>query len=484
MLLLPIGQERTHVRREPWVTWAIVALNVLVFLGIRLTANDDERQARFREKAIAIVQYLEARPYLQLSEQRQRFFTKDFLDELAIGRRELERAAGVPVPEVLVVEQERLDELFELLQEVRRSALENRLGYVPSRPSVVTLFSGLFVHGGWVHIIGNLFLLLLVGPPVEDLFGRPFFTALYLAGGVAATLTHALRLHDDTALIGASGAIAAVMGAFLVRLGTARIQFLLLPIGFLWFWRYRFWLPAFVVLPFWFLEQFVSAQIAPDEGIAWWAHIGGFTFGVAFALALRALRIEERYVDPAIEAEIGITQNPLIEAASDARAAGEYEKARAEISPVLAAEPANLDARIEAYEIAVAMQDHAEAGASAARLLDLYLRQNEQALAGNLIEDALERVGASLPARFLMTAASFLKKQGDGRAALDLYERVARDFARDPAAFRALFRRGEILRRGGDARGARLAYEQARAHPACSGPLAEAVAKALASLSG
>jgi len=141
-----------------------------------------------------------------------------------------------------------------------------------------------------------------------------------------------------------------------------------------------------------------------------------------------------------------------------------------------------MDAWSEAYEIAIAASDPARAGNAAQRLLDLQLRAGERQLASRLIHDARERMGEALPLRFLMSGASFFEKEGDGESALVFYDEVAQRAPRDPMSFRAFFRRGEILRAGGDARGARAAYEAARAHPACVDMWPQTIDRALARL--
>jgi hypothetical protein len=282
-------------------------------------------------------------------------------------------------------------------------------------------------------------------------------------------------------LIGASGAIAGVMGAFLVRLGAARIRFLFIPILILPMLRTQLLLPAFLVIPIWIGEQVWYAHTAPGAGVAWWAHIGGFAFGFAAALAMKLLRVEESIIDPAIEREIGLTQNPSLEAAMDARLSGDLQTARRELRKVLTSEPDNVDAWTESYETALQAGDAAEVGRAGERLLALHSRHAEAELAAGIARDQRWRE-MDLPLRFRMALAAWFEKDGDGRTALKHYDAVARRAPQDPASLRALVRAAEIRRSGGDAKGAREAYAQARAHPACSGPWPELIEKGLQSL--
>ncbi len=155
--------------------------------------------------------------------------------------------------------------------------------------ALATLVSSMFLHGGWIHLIGNLLYLWIFGNNVEDRFGRLGFLLFYLAGGVVAAVTQVAVGPDSTVpVIGASGAIAAVLGAYLVLYPRARV----LSLVFLGFFYQLLQVPAVIVLGLWFLLQLVSgvASIgAPDAagGVALFAHIGGFLAGVAVGLIVR-----------------------------------------------------------------------------------------------------------------------------------------------------------------------------------------------------
>ncbi|NCF09469.1 MAG: rhomboid family intramembrane serine protease [Gammaproteobacteria bacterium] len=147
-------------------------------------------------------------------------------------------------------------------------------------PASATLFTSMFMHGGWAHLLGNLLYLWIFGNNIEDRFGHLRFLLFYLLCGVAAALAQAL---PDTAsqvpMVGASGAISGVLGAYLLLFPQARVL-VVIPIGL---YPYTVRLPALVVLGFWFLLQLVS-QLASEPGqggVAFRAHIGGFVAGMA-----------------------------------------------------------------------------------------------------------------------------------------------------------------------------------------------------------
>jgi rhomboid family protein len=170
-------------------------------------------------------------------------------------------------------------------------------------PWGVSWITSMFMHGSWDHILGNMLFLAIFGKNVEDAYGHLKYLVFYLAGGFAATMLQTAitlgfgsRAEAHVPNLGASGAIAAVLGAFIVLYPSARIKTLVL----IFFVE----IPAFVYLGFWFLYQLVEANLglfsakANGGGVAFFAHVGGFAFGYVVTMwLLRARRIEPQSVD-------------------------------------------------------------------------------------------------------------------------------------------------------------------------------------------
>jgi membrane associated rhomboid family serine protease len=141
----------------------------------------------------------------------------------------------------------------------------------------------MFLHGGWMHILGNMWTLWIFGDNVEDRMGPVRFVVFYLLCGLAAGIVHTLTNPNSTLpTVGASGAIAGVMGAYLFLFPKSRI-IVLIPI---FFFPFFFELPAVTYLGFWALSQVFSGTLALGDardvgGVAWWAHVGGFITGIA-----------------------------------------------------------------------------------------------------------------------------------------------------------------------------------------------------------
>ena len=170
-------------------------------------------------------------------------------------------------------------------------AVASRITEAPTPGALFGLITSQFLHAGWLHLGGNMLYLWIFGNNVEDRFGRVRFLLFYLAGGIVAALTQIFTAPDSTGpLIGASGAIAAVLGAYLVLYPGARV----LTLVFLGFFYQLIQVPAVIILAFWFLLQLVSGVAslggsASGDQVAFFAHIGGFVAGVVAGLVARSM---------------------------------------------------------------------------------------------------------------------------------------------------------------------------------------------------
>ena len=186
------------------------------------------------------------------------------------------------------------------LGEGQRAATQYSLGFIPALlfdhkvlapelyriPATLSIVTSMFLHGGLLHLLGNMLYLWIFGNNVEDAMGHGRFVLFYLVCGTAAALTQALPAPDSTIpLIGASGAIAGVLGAYLLLHPYARVL-VVIPLGFI---IYPIYLPAVLVLGIWFVLQLLSSLgAAPGQGgVAWYAHIGGFITGLLLTPLLR-----------------------------------------------------------------------------------------------------------------------------------------------------------------------------------------------------
>jgi membrane associated rhomboid family serine protease len=178
----------------------------------------------------------------------------------------------------------------ELLGRLPRGAsirLGPDLGCVIGGPNWLTPLTSMFMHGSWFHVIGNMWFLWVFGNNVEDAVGHGRFAVFYvLCGLAAAALQTVINPASGIPMVGASGAIGGVMGAYAVRYPHARVLTLLI----LGFFVRTVWVPAWLMLGYWFLLQFLGGLPAlgsEEGGVAFWAHIGGFAAGAALLYAMR-----------------------------------------------------------------------------------------------------------------------------------------------------------------------------------------------------
>jgi membrane associated rhomboid family serine protease len=482
MLIIPIGKEHGEVRRQPWVSYAIIASNVVIFFFLWIASNQSEVPGRFEAKAKQITEYIVANPYLTVPPEIALLYghrDRELLEQVRAG-------SPPPIEWVVRRQQQKLNGMAEELLAIGRELPILKPGFIPADPDPFAALSSMFVHAGLIHLLGNMLFFFATGPFLEDLLGRVLFTLLYLASGAAALAAHVWQNPGSWApVVGASGAVAGIMGAFLIRLGTSRIRFLFLPIIVLPWIRFRFLMPAFVFLPVWFIGQFwLATNLAEPGGIALWAHVGGFAFGAVAMLVIVAFGIEKRWIHPAIEKRVAWSQAPELVDAMDALGRGDLSGARRRVEKALRENPSNVDAQRLACDLAIANSDWTAFGREAARLIDLYAARGEKDLALQLIGEAPAQAQGELPLRFHQRAATFLDKNGEERWATHYYRQIARHHASASGSLRALLRLAELLQKEGDLSGAREALRLARAHPECAADWEPVVEGRIATLTG
>jgi membrane associated rhomboid family serine protease len=241
--VLPL-KDYNPTQRLPWVTILLIGANLAIFLLVQRPYDRGLNSAEFSYHYAAIP------------------------CELTVGR------------PLSVVEARRTVRLGENEACDRSSVGDDSPPVFPEKQVYLAVIYSMFLHGSWLHIGGNMLFLWVFGNNIEDRMGWLPYLLFYLVAGVVATLAHvAVQPSSTVPLIGASGAVAGVMGAYLVLFPNVRIRSLLIFILVL----IRD-IPAKWLLGFWFVLQFFTN---PAEGVAWVAHVGGFVFGAAVALLLR-----------------------------------------------------------------------------------------------------------------------------------------------------------------------------------------------------
>ena len=433
MLIVPIGREGSAAGRA-WITYTIIALNVLFFVLFCTGSTDQERGALIRTWR-ATVTYLQERPYLRVPTYIADLMPRDL--------RERVPRTGPGLEEWQVAkEQATLREMADELKKLYSDVDDVRMAYIPAIGNPGTILTSMFLHAGLLHLIGNMFFLFAVAPFVEGAYGKVLFAVLYVSGGVVATLAFAARSPNTfVPLVGASGAIAAVMGAYLVRFVRSRLEFLFIPLFFLPMWHFRFSVPALVALPIWFLEQIVSIPTEGGSGVAVTAHVAGFAYGLAFAFVLGAFGLLKKAVP---------------------------RKAPAKAPPVVQKAAPDTVALRRALDVALFQEKPLDIDAAGARLLSAYSAGGNTASARQLILELEPLAERQRLTQFLPAAAAFAERTGDRPLAISLYRRFCETEGAATNVVPSLVKLGGLLWARGDKHGAREALLRARQRPDCS----------------
>lgn len=337
-MILPISHDKMTVRRMPVVTIVLIFVTVACHVVITLASRDKELTA-MHALVTARTLYVE-HPGLGVCKALE-----PFEGDVAPPR--------VGGSEAAIPEREEYERACKELDDALESIPSQRLGYTPARSNFFGLFTYVFVHGDIFHVVGNMWFLFLCGMALEDRWGRLAFPVYYFVAGVIAAGAHHLAMsHSTSALIGASGAVAGAMGAFLVLYATSKIRFVAL-VGFR---IVVFSAPAYVMLPLWVGVEMLFGLVLQGSSTAHWAHVGGFLFGVAAAGALRIAGVD-RKLDDAVEKAAVLGDDPRVDAALLMVGKGEAKQAQAMLEGLAKEKPESIHVWEALHEAAKASGD-------------------------------------------------------------------------------------------------------------------------------
>src|SRR5271165_2173044 len=329
-MLIPIGHDNMTARRWPVIAIGLIAINTVVFL---FTNSAMQKQAPELGQAKAHILILAAQhPELKMQPEAQHLVDSfkeshpDQWKQVQNPYRDVISAYDAKVklmddPEKL---QQEMDTQSAEFVKVSTASMTEQYAFVPANPRPISYLTANFLHGGWLHLIGNMWFLWLAGFVLEDAWGRALYTVFYLIAGAAALQFYAWSNPGSiTPTLGASGAVAALMGAFLVRFPKMKIQMV-----WIFFFRlYRFMAPAYWLLPLWLLSEiFYGSLFGNTSGVAHWAHVGGFIFGAVAAIGIQHSGIEQK-ANKAIEEKLSWNNDPELEQASSMMEHGQLPEA-------------------------------------------------------------------------------------------------------------------------------------------------------------
>jgi membrane associated rhomboid family serine protease len=432
-MLIPLRHENMQGRRWPVITFGIIALNVIVFLGTHATI--DRQGPEFGQVKVHLILLAAMHPEAKIQGKAQEFITTvqtknpSLWKEAQNQNRDVHDAWDASMrmmadehPELV---QEEMDSLSTRYAELESTSLVTKYAFIPEHPTVLSLITANFLHGGWLHLIGNMWFLWLAGAVLEDTWGRLIYPAFYMIAGMLALQVHAMvNAGSLTPTIGASGAIAGLMGAFLVRFPTTKIE-----MGWLFIYRfYRFKMAAYWLLPLWLVtEIFYGSMFGQSSGVAHWAHVGGFAFGALIAIAVQKSGLEHM-AEKGIQEKISWVSHPLLAEASEQMESGQLDLAAASLQKLLLEKPDSVDAYRMLQRIYWQKNDLPAQRDALMKLLALEIKANDHEGALQTCQDFRNSGGEKLPASLWLEFCRQLETQPDISRAADEYLELARAY--------------------------------------------------------
>ena len=429
-MLVPIGHENMSARRWPVITLGLILLNFGVFLNTHWAMEMQGSQLAQVRAHILILAAI--RPQLLLTPEVRELVT-DFQNRDPDDWAEMQHPNSELIDDDWVARmrllddpaalQAEMDSLAGQYSQLMASSIDQRYAFVAAHPRPTTYLTSTFLHGGWWHLLGNMWFLWLAGFVLEDAWGRPLYLLVYLTAGAFACQFDAWANPGSIIpSVGASGAIAGLMGAFLVRFPKMKIRMM-------WFFDLglfpfsRFWMRAYWVLPIWVLTE-INYGMGRGDGIGHWAHVGGFLFGGIAAVALRYSGLEHT-LNQAIEGKVAWTPDPEITQAGDLMEQGKFAEAATILNNYLAAKPDSVEAWSLLRAAHWQRSDIPAYRETTVTLCGLHLQAREHEAAWKDYEEFLQLGGDKMPPAIWLDLCRLPEEQQDFERAISEYEKLA-----------------------------------------------------------
>jgi membrane associated rhomboid family serine protease len=449
-MLIPLRHENMQGRRWPVITIGLIALNAVIFLGTHWKM--DEQAPELGEVRTHIILLAAMHPEVNIHGKAQDLVTMVQTKNPALWKqaqnqnRDVHDAWDAKIrmqadehPEAMQAEMDSLSARYEALD---TTSLLSKYAFIPAHPTAISYLTANFLHGGWLHLIGNMWFLWLAGGILEDTWGRIVYPAFYLIAGLLALQVHALvNAGSLTPTIGASGAIAGLMGAFLVRFPTVKIE-----MGWLLMFKfYRFKAAAYWLLPLWLLmEVFYGSLFGQASGVAHWAHIGGFVFGGLIAMGVRASGLEQ-IAEKGIQEKISWVSHPLLAEANEQLEKGQLDAAELNLKALLLEKPDSVDAYRMLQNIYWRKNDIPAHRGALEKVLTLELKANDHAGAWLTYQDFKSAGAEKLSAPVWLDFCRQLETQPDIERAAGEYQELAQAYPTEKQGLLAQMAVGRIF---------------------------------------
>jgi membrane associated rhomboid family serine protease len=428
-VLIPIQHANMTARRWPLVTIALILINFAIFLCTHQTVDAQDPQLWKVRKHILVL--AASHPNLLVAPEARQFvdgFQSQFPDEWAQLQNPTPEVDDAWVSEFLQMSdpaalQTEMDSLGTQYSQLTASSITGRFAFLPASPRPISYLTSTFLHAGWWHIVGNMWFLWLAGFVLEDVWGRPLYLLVYLAAGAMACQFDGWANPGSIVYsVGASGAIAGLMGAFLVRFPKIKIQMMwFFDFGLFRLWR--FWVMAYWLLPLWVLVE-INAGMRPRDGTAHQAHIGGFLFGAIAAIALRYSGLEHK-VNTAIERKVTWTPVAEIAQACDLMEHQKLGEAAAILNEYLTGKPDCVEAWNLLRAIHWQKSEIPPYREITIKLCGLHLQARERETAWEDYEEFLQLGGDTVSPELWLDLCRVPEERHDYERAVKEYEKLA-----------------------------------------------------------
>ncbi len=466
-MLIPIKHENMTARRWPVITIGLIAINTIVFL-FTIAAIDNETPELGEVKSHIII-LAALHPELKLQPESQRLvdgFKQNQPQQWKHVQDPFRDIIGPYDSKLKMMEdtsklQDEADSLNKQLVDLSSSSISEQYAFIPAVHKPITYLTANFLHGGILHLVGNMWFLWLAGFVLEDLWGRWIYSVFYLIAGAAALQFYAWT--DPTSItptVGASGAVAALMGAFLARLPKMKIEMAWL----FWFRLYRFKAAAYWLLPLWLLGEIFFGSLG-SSSVAHWAHVGGFLFGAAAAVGIQHSGLEQK-ASKEIEEKLGWSNDPELELASSNMEHGQLADAVAHLKDYIAKKPNSLDAWTMLRTIYTRQNDTKSYLDATAKTCALHLREHQVEAAFQCYAEFVDNGGGHMPAATWLDLCKGAEEIQEFDRALTEYQQLAAAYPSDRQALTAQLSAARLcLKRLNRPQDALVLYQAAAASP-------------------
>jgi len=475
-MILPLRHENMSARRWPVVTLALIIINFVVFFFTLSTIEEESlqtAQTSATKEHILILAAMhpglavptDVQEMIETAKQKHAKLWEHYHDQsIEVVDTWHAKVTMMQSYEALQVEMDSLVKDYEEWKASRPETLLGKYAFVPANPTPISYLTANFLHLGWLHVIFNMWFLWLAGFVLEDRWGRILYTIVYFVAGAAAMQVHAwANAGSSIPSLGASGAVAGLMGAFLMRFPFMKIKIAL-------FYRLRavtFDAQAIWLLPLWLINEFVGTLWGAASGVAHWAHIGGFIFGALAALLLKVSGLEHK-ANQAIEAKLDkdvLTADPAIEQAGTMMEQGDFDGAITVLKNYLATKPDALDACSMLQQAYWRKSDLPNYNEATIKLCAMHLKAREPQLAWQDYQDFLNTGGSKMPAATWLDLCRAAENVQDVSRALSEYQKLAAAYPTEKQSLMAQIGAAKICLKQNRAQEALALYEATKNSP-------------------